>query len=194
MKRKLFIIFLLSQYISVGVSQTIDNSNRLYHGKLTIEPAIGTSLFGNDGIVFSTIVQVNTEKKLSFISHTSFAPGLMTFIREDVEQNYAYSAIQKVGIGASYYSRRMVHSYSLLAGLKYKTYSGTLRNDHIVESITTKTRSITSDYGVMYNLKLGKGKYFFSTRVYIPLKDGIYGLGEDSSFEFGMGIHLKNTH
>ncbi|MBC8051914.1 MAG: hypothetical protein H7Y13_02505 [Sphingobacteriaceae bacterium] len=192
MIQKLFTTVLLALCISAGMGQTTKTSHRSLNRKLTIEPAIGMSLFGNDGLRFSTIIQRNTEKKLSFISHTSLSPGLMTFVREDVKQNYSYSLAQKIGIGASFYTKKMVNSYSFIAGLKYSAYSGTLQNDEIPETITTKTSSVSSEYGMMYNLKLGKGKCFFSTRVYIPLKDGIYGLGEDSSFEFGLGIRVKS--
>ena len=60
--------------------------------------------------------------------------------------------------------------------------------------------SVSPDFGLMYNLKLGKKKYFFSYRMYLPLYPYPFESGDVNSIdgnlanvtlEFGVGIRLK---
>ncbi|CAN5329225.1 hypothetical protein BH23BAC2_BH23BAC2_00140 [soil metagenome] len=94
-------------------------------------------------------------------------------------------------MGTSLYTKRSAHNFFLLAGLKYETYSGTLHNIDLPETITTKTSSYSPVYGIMYNLKKGINKYFFSSSLYIPLNEGVAGIIENTNLEFGVGIRIR---
>ncbi len=158
--------------------------------RLTTEPAIGTKLMAMD-VQVSNLLQYNVHKRFSIISHSVFSFAIPFARMEDVLQNYNYALIQKFGIGTSLYTKHTMNTFSFLAGVKYYTYSGTLDNEHLPEKITTKSTGTTSDFGLMYNLKMVRKKYFMSTRLYVPLKDGLAGMGENATIEIGAGIKLR---
>lgn len=168
--------------------------------KFTIEPGIGINPAPMSDFVVSNLIQWNVTKRFSLSSHSSLnlnGPFNHTF--NYVETNYNYSLIQKFGPGASLYTRRSSHTFSLLAGIKYSAYKETLNNPEF-EKISVKVHTVSPDFGFMYSLKLGQKKVFFSYRMYIPLypypvKKPDY-LTLDSnlaniSLELGVGIRLK---
>jgi len=162
--------------------------------RLTTEPAIGTRLstaMGAMDIQLTNLLQYNISRRVGLISHTAVSHTFPNSRITDVKQNYSYSIMQKFGIGTSLYSKHNIHTFSFLAGVRYNAYSGTLNNDQLPEHITTKAQSTTSDYGLMYNWKKIRNKYFLSFRLYVPLKDGLAGITENATIELGVGIKLK---
>ncbi len=178
---KILITIALSVLTGFSIAQDIRPNEKYPIYRLTTEPAIGThlSMSGAPDLHISNLLQYNITKKVGLISHTAISFGFPMSRMADIIQNYNYSLYQKFGIGTSFYIKNTVHVISVLGGIKYNAYSGTLSNDQIPEHITTKTNSITSDYGFMYNLKLIRRKYFLSTRLYVPVKDGLAGISEN---------------
>ena len=190
---KILITIALSVFINFSFAQDISPREKYPTYRLTTEPAIGThlSMSGAPDLQISNLLQYNINKKLGLISHTAISFGFPMSRMSDIIQNYNYSLFQKIGIGTSFHLKNTIHVISFLGGIKYNAYSGTLSNDQLPEHITTKTSSTTSDYGFMYNFKLVRRKYFLSTRLYVPAKDGLAGISENSTLEIGMGIRLK---
>jgi hypothetical protein len=190
---KILITLALSVFANFSIAQDIQSKEKYPIYRLTTEPAIGTHLTmsGAPDLQVSNLLQYNINRRIGLISHTAISFGFPMNRMADIIQNYNYSLYQKFGIGTSFHIKNTVHVISVLGGIKYNAYSGTLSNDQIPEHITTKTNSITSDYGFMYNLKLIRRKYFLSTRLYIPAKDGLAGIGENTTIEIGVGIRLK---
>lgn len=168
--------------------------------KLTIEPAIGFNPSSMSNVLASNIVQWNVQKRLSVISYTAYAYN-NAFSREfnHITTEYNYSLMQKFGIGTSLYGKRASHTFSLMAGIKYDAFKETLTNPEL-EPASASINSTSPDVGLMYNWKLGKGKFFFSYRMYLPIYpypfkttdfwslDGNIG---NITMEFGLGIRLK---
>jgi hypothetical protein len=86
-----------------------------------------------------------------------------------------------------------------MAGIRYDAIKVTLENPDL-DNVSTSVSSVSPDVGLMYNLKLGRKKYFFSYRMYIPLYPypikssdfwAIDGNAANLSLEFGLGIRLK---
>lgn len=191
---KLLNTLILTVCMHISFAQTIPVNVKYPFSQLTMEPAIGTrlnSLMGSPDIQVANLLQYNYKKRLSFIAHTAISSDLKPGWVTDVRQNYSYSFFQKFGIGTSFYTKRSSNTFSILAGVAYNAYSGTMNNDQFAESITTKASSLRTDYGIMYNLKSGRKKYFLSSRLYLPLKDGLYGISENADLEFGIGMRLK---
>lgn len=190
---KILITVALSVLTSFGIAQDIMPKEKYLNYVLTTEPAIGThlSMSGASDLQISNLLQYNINNKIGLISHTAISFGFPMNRMADIIQNYNYSLYQKFGIGTSFYIKNTVNVIAVLGGIKYNAYSGTLSNDQIPEHITTKTNSITTDYGFMYNLKLIRRKYFLSTRLYVPVKDGLAGISENTIIEIGVGIRLK---
>jgi len=168
--------------------------------QLTIDPGIGIhSNFGTD-LLISNLVQWNPKKHLSLASHSSF--NINKILQRDftgIKTNHNYSINQKFGVGTTFYSKKSSNTFLLMAGVKYTSFQETLINpDH--NKVSASINSISPDYGLMYNLRKGVKKYFFSFRMYVPLypwpvKDvNIYSVDgnmNNIALEFGVGIKIK---
>lgn len=179
-------------------SGTVDDSYPLR--RLTLEPAIGINPYPTADLLISGLVQWNSSKRLGIVSYTSFAYN-NAFQRSsgNVKNDYNYSLGQKFGIGTSRYGKRAAHSLALLAGVKYDASKETLEDPDNAD-VTASVRSVGPVLGLMYNLKVGKQKHYFSFRTYIPLYPypiktldawSLDGNLANVSLEFGVGVRLK---
>lgn len=137
--------------------------------QLTIEPGIGIHTnFGTDVLV-TNLVQWNPRKHLSIASHTSFNINNITQrYFNGIKTDYNYSINQKFGIGTTFYAKKWSHTFLLMAGARYTTYRETL-DDERFDKVSTSISTFSPDYGLMYSLKRGWKKYFFTYRMYVPL-------------------------
>ena len=171
--------------------------------KLTIEPGTGIKpgpTSPSVGIMFSNLMQWNPAKRIGIVSHTSYTYN-NAFLRDFsfIKTNYNYSLSQKVGIGTSIYTRHSSHTLSFMAGINFNNFKETLDNPEF-ERTEFSVSSFSPDFGLMYNLKIGNEKYFFSYRMYIPLYPypfksedilTIDGNIANLSMEVGFGVRLK---
>lgn len=166
----------------------------------TIEPGIGLNAMPISDLVLTNVLQWNINKRFSVVSYSSYAYNNV-FLREFnfVKTDYNYSLNQKFGAGISIYSKHSMHTFSLLAGIKYNSYQETLNNPDF-EKVSKSVTSLSPDAGLMYNLKKGRKKYFFSFRMFIPLYPypiansdlwSLDGNMANITLEFGVGIRLK---
>ncbi len=168
--------------------------------RLTIEPAIGINPWPMSDLVISNLLQLNIKKRLGIVSHTSyFYNNAFSRNYNYVKTNYDYSLSQKFGVGTSLYSKNSSHTFSFMAGIKYEAFKETLDNPEF-EKVSASVSSVSPDFGLMYNLKIGEKKYFFSYRMYIPLYpypikslDVLATDGNMANFslEFGVGMRIK---
>lgn len=171
-------------------------------GKFTVsvEPGIGISPMPLMDMTLSNIIQVGVTKRLSVISYSSIRENNL-FLRNFnyIRSSNNHTLTQKLGLGISLCTSRSNHTFSLIGGLQYNTYRETLDNPKF-ETVDVRMKSWSPDFGLMYNLKLGQKKYFFSYRMYIPLSP--YPLmtrdftASDAnlanvSIEIGIGIRLN---
>ena len=168
--------------------------------QLTIEPGVGIHTnFGTD-LLITNLVQWNPKKRLAFASHSSYNINNIFLTKfNGVSTEYNYSINQKFGIGTTFYAKRSSNTFLFLAGAKYTTYKETLV-DPDKNKVSASINSFSPDYGLMYSLKKGVKKYFFSFRMYIPLypwpvKDistsVVDGNMNNISLEFGVGLKIK---
>ena len=195
------LIVLLNVTSSVAQEVTSSTSSKAFPGRtLTLEPGIGLNPWPMSDLVFSNILQWNISKRLGFVSHSSYAYN-NAFLREDnyVKTNYDYSFSQKFGIGMSFYSKHSTHTVSFLAGIRQDAFRHTLVNPDL-ENVSVAVSVVSPDLGLMYNIKVGKKKYFFSYRMYLPLYPYPFMTSDieavdrnlaNFSMEFGLGIRLK---
>lgn len=173
----------------------IAQTNSYPFRKLSVEPAIGMRLsaaFGLVDIQLSGLVQYNLNKHISLASHTAFSFDLNTFNAfKNIDQKYSVTTFQKFGIGATAYTKKTAHTVFLMGGAKYFAYSGSVDNPNIQDNGQTKFTTFAFDKGLMYNLKIGRGKRYFSGRVYAPVFDGKWIAIENTAIEVGLGFLLK---
>lgn len=168
--------------------------------KITVEPGIGISPMPIMDMTLSNVVQIRITKRLSAISYTSLKENNLFFRNFNyIKSTNNHTLTKELGIGSSFYTKRSIHTLSLLGGIKYDTYHETLDNPKF-EKVDVTIKSWSPEAGMMYNLKLGKKKYFFSYRMYIPLfpypvktidNTAVDGNLANVSLEFGLGIRLK---
>ncbi len=167
---------------------------------LTIEPGIGIHTnFGVD-LLLTNLVQWNPYKRLSIASHSSFNVNNITQRNfNHIKTNYNYSINQKFGVGTSLYSKRSTHTFLLMVGAKYTSYKETLDSDDF-ENTSVAIDALSPDYGLMYSLKRGWEKCFFTVRTYLPLypwptkgSNPLYldGNMNNIALELGIGVKIR---
>jgi hypothetical protein len=167
----LSISFLLLTHLAAAAqkdsSGTVNNNYPLR--RLTIEPAIGMETSQMFDLVISNLVQWNIKKRLGIVSYTSYSYNdAMDRNFNYIMTDYNYSLSQKFGVGTSLYTKRSSHTFSFMGGIRFDAYKETLKNPDF-EEVSASVSSLSPDVGLLYNLKIGKKKYFFSYRMYIPL-------------------------
>lgn len=194
-------LLLLNLGASATPKDTTRNKIKNYHlHQLTFEPAIGLNPWPISDLVFSNLSQLNIKKRLSIQSYTAYSNNC-AFLKEFnyIKTEYNFSIGQKFGIGTSIYSKHSSQTFSFLAGIKYNAFKETLDNPEL-DKVTASVKTVSPDFGLMYNLKKGNKKVFFSYRMFIPLYpypfksasiNAIDGNLANFSMEFGIGIRLK---
>jgi hypothetical protein len=204
MKTKIYIsisFLVLSLSASAAQKDSAETVKNIYPLRIvTIEPAIGMETSQLFDLVISNLVQWNLKKRLGLISYTSYSYNdAMDRDFNYIKTDYNYSLSQKFGIGTSLFTRHTSHTFSFLAGIRYDALKVTMENPEL-EKVSASLSSVSPDLGLMYNLKIGKKKYFFSYRMFIPFYPypfktsdfwAIDGNAANLSLEFGLGIRLK---
>jgi hypothetical protein len=194
-----FLLFSLSAFGAQKDSTSTANTDYPVR-KLTIEPGIGINLYPMPDMLISNIMQWNINNRWSILSFSSYSYN-NAFLREFnyIKTNYNYSISQKFGIGYSLYTENTTHMFSFIAGIKYDAFKETLENPEF-ESVSASINTVNPDLGLMYNLKIGRGEYFYSLRMYIPIYPypikssdiwSIDGNLANISLEFGVGFWLE---
>ena len=168
--------------------------------QLTIEPGIGIHAnFGTD-LLISNLVQWNPKKHISLAAHSSFNINNISQRNfNGIKTDYNYSINQKFGIGTTFYSKRSSNTFLMMAGVKYTSFKETLVSPDN-NKVSAAVNTLSPDYGLMYSLKKGVKKYFFSFRMYVPLYPwpvkaiNIYTVDSNMNnigLEFGVGVKIK---
>jgi hypothetical protein len=204
MKILAYLLMIPSFLVSIsgfGQNSTTQTGEKKYLQRaLTIEPGIGIHTnFGTD-ILISNLIQWNPQKHLSFASHSSFnINNISQRDFEGVKTNKNYSINQKFGIGTTLYNKKSTHTFLLMGGVKFTEFNEAVMtpdNKEVAVNIT----SFSPDFGLMYALKKGTKKHFFSFRFYLPLYlyplkgfdiDYLDGNINNIALEFGVGIKIK---
>ncbi len=153
---------------TAGLAQT-DKPAKYVNRLLTIEPSVGIHTNMETDLLLSALVQWSPKRKLAFASHSSYNINNITARDvESVHTDYNYSLVQRVGVGTTLYGKRSSHSFFLMGGISYTSYQETLVNPAL-EQVSTSITSLSPDYGLLYSLKKGGKKCFFTFRAYLPL-------------------------
>ena len=189
----MFIILASLGWHVVFAQNKVDVSIRPYE-RLTTELGVGTrlmSIMGSPNVQLSNLLQYRVSKRFVLASQTGYYHNVPNSRIVDVEQNHSFSMFQRLGLGLPLSKKINSSALLFLAGFRYDRYSGTLLNDEISETVTTESESTNLDYGIMYNMRMGRKKYFISSRIYVPLKDGLYGIVEGATMDLGVGLRIR---
>jgi hypothetical protein len=141
--------------------------------------------------ILSNQTQYNINRKLSLVSHTALTLYASTFrdTKDYLSTAHSFSLTERLGLGTTFYTRGTANGFFLLGGLKYSSVKSTMNHPDFPEE-TVSYSSLVPEYGLMYNVKVGRKKYFFSGRLYVPLNNLPLELAESVSIELGAGMRL----
>ncbi len=163
--------------------------------RLCIEPAIGLRLgaaFGPLDVQASVLVQQQLNRRFSLVSHTAVSFDINNYQAfQNINVKRSVTSFQKVGIGASVHNNRSSHALFLIAGGKHFSYSASVDNPSLEDTVKTNFNTFAWDSGLLYNLKIGRRNTYFSGRIYAPIFDGKWNLLENASTELGFGVKIK---
>ncbi len=195
------IITILTWSYHFSQTRTVDSTNvRSKFRQLSVEPSIGIHTNPGTDLLLSAVVQWNPYKHLAVASYSSYNIN-NPFQREidGVKTEYNYSLNQKFGVGLTLSVRKSTHTVLAMAGIKYTSFKETIV-DPALDQISIAINTTSPDYGFMYSYKLGRKKYFFTFRTYVPLYpwgiksteiNYIDGNINNIALELGIGIRLK---
>ncbi|WP_185288061.1 hypothetical protein [Chryseobacterium lactis] len=187
-------LLLICLYTFIGIQ--LQAQDTLMQKKvLEIKPAIGAT-----GSPVKTTVSVMMlhplNSRFSVVSHSMISFSLFrNSFDEYIKTHYNYSLSQKLGIGYSLYGKKGKSRHTLLAlgGIRHIAFKETLQNPDL-EQIRIITHSTVGDYGLMYEFSVGKKRYTFDTRLYLPFSPiRYYPQGTLTNLiylEVGIGIRL----
>lgn len=187
-------LLLICLYTFIGVQLQAQDTIR-QKKVLEIKPAIGAT-----GSPVKTTVSVMMlhplNSRFSVVSHSMISFSLFrNSLDEYIKTHYNYSLSQKLGIGYSLYGKKGKSRHTLLAlgGIRHIAFKETLQNPDL-EQISISTHSTVGDYGLMYEFSVGKKRYTFDTRLYLPFSPiRYYPQGTLTNLiylEVGIGIRL----
>lgn len=204
MKQYQLLFILISLVISASsAAQSKKQSTNEKHftaRQLSIEPGIGIHINPGTDLLITNLVQWNPQKRLALASHSSYnINNLSQRNFNGIQTGYNYSINQKFGVGTSFYSKRSSSTFLLMAGVKYTSFKETLVTPDN-KSVSAAVNAFSPDCGLMYSLKKGVKKHFFSFRMYVPLYPfpvkeidtwALDGNMHNIALEFGVGIKIK---
>ncbi|MDG4652992.1 hypothetical protein [Chryseobacterium arthrosphaerae] len=161
---------------------------------LEIKPAIGAT-----GSPVKPTISVMVLRPLNYrfsaASHSMTSFLMFGNNPQYIKTHYNYSLSQKFGIGYSLYGKKGKTRHTLLAlgGVRHIAFKETLEHPEL-DRISISTHQTVADYGLMYELSVGKKRYTFDTRLYLPFSPiRYYPQGTFTHLvylEVGLGIKL----
>ncbi|NIF06277.1 hypothetical protein F3J23_12590 [Chryseobacterium sp. Tr-659] len=188
------LLLLICLFTCIGVKLHAQDTIRKKR-VLEIKPAIGATGSPIKPTV-SVMVLHPLNLRFSAVSHSMISFLLFANNSEQyIKTHYNYSLSQKLGIGYSLYGKKGKSRHTLLAlgGIRHVAFKETLNHPDLDE-VSISTHSTVADYGLMYELSVGKKRYTFDTRLYLPFSPiQYYPQGTLTNLiylEVGIGIRL----
>lgn len=156
---------------------------------LSMEATVGGDLFLRGHL--NGLVKYNIQKNISIGAQTNIvrsyrSMGEVVDISSDDFKSINFSIAQRIGAGAVIGKERFSHTILLMAGPRYYRLKETHSYPKFEEASVTVSTWIP-DAGLLYSLKIGKGKRFFTTQLYVPfllIPDNLTGV----TLSIGIGI------
>lgn len=183
----IYLVSLLKEYVQTDPS-VLTNQQSTVH-QLMIEPEIGTDF------LITNLMQWNPKKRLSIASNLSFIINNLTQkYFNHLKTNYNYFINQKLGVVTSFYAKKSIDTYLLMVGATYTSNTETIDSEDC-DKEDTSISSLSPDYGLMYHLKKGLKRCFFTYRKYVPFykwlaKSALNSNMNNIVLEFDIGVSL----
>lgn len=155
----------------------------------SMEASVGGDLFLRGHL--NGLVKYNIRNNISVGTQTNIvrsyrSMGEVVDISPDDFKSINLSIAQRIGAGVAIGKERFNHTFLLMAGPRYYRLRETHSYSNFEDASTTVSTWIP-DVGFLYNLKIGKGKKYFTTQLSVPfllIPDNLMGV----SLSFGIGF------
>lgn len=133
----------------------------------SIEVKLGVGKIELDYINFNILYQRNITKRLPVVLYTELNNSLLNRNPADhyLTTNY-FSWVGVAGIGGTLGKKRFNNSLFVLGGGRYHHSKLYVKEELNPEMVTDK---LLPELGLLYNLKIGKKRWYFSAQYYQPL-------------------------
>ena len=138
-------------------------------------------------IPINIVYQQNIKGGFSTISYSEF----LSMFSKSSESSYSeFIWLEAVGIGKTIGSNRFNNGLYLLGGGRVYHSKLALYNTDFNQN-TLVTKKITPELGLLYNLKVGKKKYYFTTQMYFALTPIKNFIEARHTLTMGVGYRLN---
>lgn len=138
----------------------------------------------------SIIYQQNIKRNLSWISLSQFYAKFNT--GENLVVSYkSLNWVEAVGIGGTLGNKWLNTGLFLVGGGRFYHSKVTANNSVLFHESTLVTNKLNPELGLLYNVKIGKKKFYFTSQIYVsafPFKNFYSNL---HTFSIGMGYRFK---
>ncbi|WP_118974818.1 hypothetical protein [Taibaiella koreensis] len=162
---------------------------------LWVQPAIGIVPWSLPvKATGSILLEYPVARNITLAAHSAFG-SVLDKDGFDIKTRYSIFLAQKLGAGLSFSGKkkRVRYAFLLLGGVKYIAFKESLEHPEL-ETVTTTSHVTMPDVGLLCGLSLGRKRYVFHTRAYLPfypLKGYPISTYTSISLEAGVGIRIN---
>lgn len=138
-------------------------------------------------IPINIVYQQNIKRGFSTILYSEF----LSMFASNSESNYSeFTWVEAVGIGRTIGNNKFNNGLYLLGGVRVYHSKLALHNTDFNQH-TLATNKITPELGLLYNLKVGKKKFYFTTQMYFALTPFKNFIEARHTFTMGVGYRFN---
>jgi hypothetical protein len=151
------------------------------------------------GVISPNVMyQYNLKKHLAVVSYTElgFQPFGNPLLKNSVDnaQISHFNIVETIGIGVALGKKRFNNNLFLVGGGRYFYEKLTLTNRNFNNASYTISK-LYPELGLLYNLKIGKKKMYYTAQLYVPIYPTVEFKTLDkvlvSTFSLGIGFRLN---
>lgn len=155
----------------------------------SLELKIGNGKLQPQLLNANVLYQRNVAKHLALVSYSEFD---FSVFGTNPQKNYLvtnyFHWVETIGLGATVGKGRLNNGLYLLAGGRF--YRSKSYVDEALKS-TLLTQKVLPELSLLYNLKLGKKKCYFSAQVYVPFYPFQMFKNNETNITVSLGVGYK---
>jgi hypothetical protein len=154
----------------------------------SMEANIGLRWYQYQNLSFA--YQQNIKRSFAWIALTQLQFPIKSSNQFSLESSKFFNWVQVAGIGGTLGNNRFNNSLYVVGGgrLYYSKLTG---NPTIFNEPTLITKRLMPELGLLYNLKVGKKKFYFTSQIYIALHPFKNFIENPHTLSIGLGYKFK---
>lgn len=187
----LIIAFIALGALNLKAQETLPAYQSKNFRSLDLNAGVGLTYPNFYAIPITVVYQQNIERGFSWIVLSQF---FAKFNEEEyVNESYKFfNWVEAAGIGGTLGNKSFNTGLYLVGGGRFYHTKTTVDNSDLYHEPTLVNNKLNPELGLLYNLKVGKKKFYFTSQVYIsmyPFKNFTANL---HTFSVGVGYRFKD--